>query len=371
MKNSEIKFPFLYFGHGTAYADKSIFCSIIFKNKIKLKELNFVKEKLPDPLIKKISMQNNCVSLYSSDAYDGEALKCAGEETEGEEFELWKEFESILESSLLEIHKRLPIISVYKTSNPYYGNRFSQWHFYSIENLFTVFLPALKKSLNDKKCKVDIADSIYSDLNFTLFGYVTAYMERKYPITAGNVIELFELIGGKNNFITGKEDKSFILSTASVLIKLLGRLNERDHNKYFNKLPIAIRVKIITGGKCEYLFTSDKLLDRNKYEKLLNEAKPEEEKYISDLYSELLACDMLKLRKNLVSKKFVLNKAAEFINTNNLTEALAVNLLFSIINSNLKDRREFSKLEDKLKELISEREDISKSEHVKKNLALI
>lgn len=371
MSISKIKHPFLYFGHGSSYSNKSIFCSVIFKDKLSSKDQLFIKKKLPEPLVERLITYGNCVSIYSSDAYDGEALKYAGNTADGEEYELWLEFENILESKLLEIHKKLKIISVYKTSNPYYGNRFSQWHFYSIENLFTVFLPAFKKSISGTKSKVKFIDAAYKDLYYSLFGYINAYMERKFPLKIGNLNDLFSIIGKTNNFISGNEEKSFFYSTVTVLKRLLKGLSENEFNKYFKNLPIAFRVKIITKDNCDYLFREDKSFDKNRLELLIKEAKPENEKLLSDLYSELIGCDKLNLRKNLEDKRFVHRKITEHINKNNLSESLAVNVLFNLINFSKKDRGEFIKLEEKLKEIIEEREDLLTSELIKKNIALI
>jgi len=114
---------------------------------------------LPNPLIERISHHNNCVLIYSSDTYDVDALSYTGKKFDGDEFELWNEFENIIEFKLLEIHKKLSIISVYKTSVPNYGNSFSAWHFYSIKNLFNLFLPAFNKSI---ECRSSVLSAPYA-----------------------------------------------------------------------------------------------------------------------------------------------------------------------------------------------------------------
>ena len=361
------KYPFLYYGHGSAYANKSIFCSIIFKDKLTIKDIAFIKRNLPNPLIERISHHNNCVLIYSSDTYDVDALRYSGKKFDGNEYELWNEFENIIELKLLKIHKQLSIISVYKTSVPNYGSSFSSWHYYSIENLFNLFLPVFKKSidLNDNR------DTVNEDYFYMLFGYITSYLDNKYPLTKRNTSEICNLISPIISLKIDKADKYFIYSSITVLNKILSNLSKAEYGKYFVKLPLAVKVKMIIQDNCSYLFNADSTLDTFKLEGLCLDIEPNEEAIIADLFSELIACDKMQLRKNSLHKKFIFTYLINFINTGNLSESLAVNILYLCSKANKPEQKIADTLISRVKEIIRQRADLQNSKYINDNLSLL
>ena len=361
------KYPFLYYGHGSAYANKSIFCSIIFKDKLTSKEIAFIKRNLPNPLIERVSHHHNCLLIYSSDTYDVDALSYTGKKFDGDEFELWNEFENIIELKLLEIHKKLSIISVYKTSVPNYGSSFSSWHYYSIENLSNLFLPVFKKSidLNDNR------DAVSEDYFYMLFGYTTSYLDNKYPLTKRNTFEICNLITLIIRLKIDKADKYFIYSAITVLSKILSNLSKAEYGKYFVKLPLAVKVKMIIQDNCSYLFNTESTLDIIKLEGLCLDVTPNEESIIADLFSELVACEKMQLRKNSQHKKFIFTYLINFINTGNLSESLAVNILYLCSKANRPEQKIADTLISKIKEIIGQRADLQNSKYINDNLSLL
>ena len=204
-----------------------------------------------------------------------------------------------------------------------------------------------------------------------LFGYITSYLDNKYPLTKRNTSEICNLISPIISLKIDKADKYFIYSSITVLNKILSNLSKAEYGKYFVKLPLAVKVKMIIQDNCSYLFNADSTLDTFKLEGLCLDIEPNEEAIIADLFSELIACDKMQLRKNSLHKKFIFTYLINFINTDNLSESLAVNILYLCSKANKPEQKIADTLISRVKEIIRQRADLQNSKYINDNLSLL
>ena len=363
MSKTKSKYPFLYFGHGSAYSNKALGVYILFKEIPAFKNKTKILKDIPAALKVTSYWHRNILVLTSSEVYEGEVKRFI-EKVNGSNDSYWTQFENILEESFLNINKLTPILAVYKPSSNKYSFKFSSWHKWSVAGYDKILFPNIYEVYKKSPAEIAIKRALLIILN----GYFHERIAVKPGLSKTVISRHIEIINDyfsefSNDHHYNNSDSIYFINSINCL---LSQINENEHGTYVEKLSKNSQL-LLYKQYPEKLYSSSITIDIQKLKKISSESTGLYDNLLSDLFGGVLV-ESNKLNKSNKSELLVF--LSEYITYHKLTDILAVNLLYECIIAKGKDKVIAGKIFSGIVNAAVKDKKLLNSKYIKTNISL-